>query len=66
MNDVILNRRVTILDKDALIDSKRSLSVMLNDFLKEYKPMLPDSERRKIAAALDMRYISEEYEQELR
>ena len=37
MNDVILNRRVTILDKEALLDAKRSLTVMLGDFLRQHK-----------------------------
>ena len=37
MNDVILNRRVTILDKEALVDAKRSLTVMLGDFLRQHK-----------------------------
>ena len=49
MNDVILNRRVTILDKEALIDAKRSLSVMLNDFLQQHKPKLTENERKRLA-----------------
>ena len=49
MNDVILNRRVTILDKEALIDSKRSLTVMLNDFLQQHKPKLTENERKRLA-----------------
>ena len=66
MNDVILNRRVTILDKEALLDAKRSLSVMLNDFLTQHKPKLSENERRRLAQTMDMRQVSEEYEKELR
>jgi hypothetical protein len=66
MNDVILNRRVTILDKEALLDAKRSLSVMLNDFLTQHKPKLSENERRRLAQTMDMRQVSEEYERELR
>ena len=66
MNDVVLNRRVTILDKEALIDARRSLSVMLYDFLSQHKPKLTEQERRRLVNGLDMRPISEEYERELR
>ena len=66
MNDVVLNRRVTILDREALIDARRSLSVMLYDFLSQHKPKLTEQERRKLVNGLDMRPISEEYERELR
>ena len=66
MNDVILNRRVTILDKEALLDAKRSLTVMLDDFLQQHKPKLTENERRRLASNMDMRQVSEEYEKELR
>eukprot|EP01038_Epipyxis_sp_PR26KG_P007397 gene7397-10082_t len=62
LNDVILNKRVSLSDKEALKDAKRSLSTMIYDFLKERRPKLSDMERRSIVSNLDMRPISEDYE----
>jgi hypothetical protein len=36
LNDVVLNKRVSITDHAALKDAKRSLSAMLSDFLNQY------------------------------
>jgi hypothetical protein len=66
VNDVILNKRISITDKDALIDARRSLSVMLNDFLVQHRPKMSEAERRRAVQKLDMRPVSEEYELELR
>jgi hypothetical protein len=62
MNDVILNKRTTILDKEALIDARRSLSVMLYDYSAHHKPKLTEADRRKLVSGSGMRMISEEYE----
>ena len=37
LNDVILNKRTSLTDKEALKDAKRSLSVMLNDFITQQR-----------------------------
>lgn len=37
MNDMILNRRVSITDKEALRDAQQSLSNMIYDFLSQHK-----------------------------
>ena len=37
LNDVVLNKRVSITDQAALKDAKRSLSVMLYDFLLQHR-----------------------------
>jgi len=36
LNDVVLNKRTTITDEEALKDAKRSLKAMLNDFLTQH------------------------------
>lgn len=64
-NDVILNKRVSLTDREALVDAKRSLNVMINDFLREYRPKLSVQERVRVASQMDMSPISEEYEREL-
>ena len=66
LNDVVLNKKVAITDREALLDSKRSLQTMLDDFLAQYKPKMSAEERQKRAAQLDMSDISVEYERELR
>lgn len=66
MNDVFLNKKVAIADKKALLDSKRSLSTMLDDFMQQYKPEIPADERERKVGAMDMQTISEEYTRELR
>jgi len=67
VNDVVFNRRTSITDREALQDAKRSLKAMIYDFLcKHQKKSMSDSERRRIAAEMDMSPISEEYEKELR
>jgi len=66
LNDVVLNKKVAISDRDALKDSQRSLAAMLDDFLAQYKPQMPSEERAKRVARMDMTDISLEYERELR
>ena len=66
VNDVILNKRVSLTDKEALKDAKRSLSAMLSDFLLQHRPKMPEAERIQYAQRMDMTPISEEYELELR
>ena len=65
INDVLLNRRVSLTDKDALMDSKRSLTVMIDDFLRDQKPKLTERERKLLASRMDMTPLSLEYEREL-
>ena len=48
VNDMILNRRMSLTDKEALKDAKRSLSAMLEDFLLQHKRSLSESERKRI------------------
>jgi hypothetical protein len=66
VNDVVLNKRTSLTDKEALKDAKRSLSAMLNDFMSQHNPKLSAEDRRQVSAAMDMSPISEEYELELR
>ena len=66
VEDVIFNRRVTLTDKDALKDAKRSLQAMLNDFLTQHRPKLTEMERKIVVSKMDMTPISQEYELELR
>jgi hypothetical protein len=66
INDVFLNKKLLLADQVALKDAQRSLGVMLNDFLTQYRSSLPEKERSKIVSNLDMTPISQEYEVELR
>jgi len=66
INDVFLNKKLLLADQAALKDAQRSLGVMLNDFLSQYRASLPEKERSKIVSNLDMTPISQEYEVELR
>ena len=66
INDVFLNKKLQLADQVALKDAQRSLGVMLNDFLTQYRSSLPEKERSKIVSNLDMTPISQEYEVELR
>eukprot|EP01036_Dinobryon_divergens_P028176 gene28176-37077_t len=66
LNDIVLNKRTSLTDREALKDAKRSLGTMLSDYLSQSKTKISESERRRIVAALDMRPISEEYERQLR
>ena len=45
---MILNRRMSLTDKEALKDAKRSLSAMLEDFLLKHNRSLSESERKRI------------------
>lgn len=45
---MILNRRMSLTDKEALKDAKRSLSVMLEDFLVQHKRSLSENDRKRI------------------
>lgn len=65
INDVLLNKRVSLTDKDALKDSIRSLTVMIDDFLSEHKPKMSQHERKVLSSKMDMAPISLEYEREL-
>jgi hypothetical protein len=64
--DVLLNKKLSLTDQEALIDSKRSLSQMIYDFLSQHGRKMGDAERRRIASQMDMTPISVEYELELR
>ncbi len=66
VEDVIFNRRVSLTDKEALKDAKRSLQAMLNDFLTQHRPKLTETERKNFVSKMDMTPISQEYELELR
>ena len=66
VEDVIFNKRVSLTDKEALKDAKRSLRAMLNDFLLQHRPKMSEIERKRVVAQMDMNPISEEYELELR
>lgn len=37
LNDIVLNKRTSLTDKEALKDAKRSLGAMLNDYLLQSK-----------------------------
>lgn len=65
INDVLLNKRVSLTDKEALKDSIRSLTVMIDDFLSEHKPKMSQHQRKALASRMDMTPISLEYEREL-
>jgi exonuclease SbcC len=48
VNDVFLNKKVSLTDQVALKDAKRSLGVMLDDFLTQYRPGTADKERIRL------------------
>ena len=56
---------MSLTDKEALKDAKRSLHVMIHDFLKQHRPKMSNDERNLVASQMDMSPISEEYEREL-
>ena len=66
VNDVFFNKKKSLADQVALVDAKRSLGVMLNDFLVQYRPNLSEKERARLIDSMDMTPISQEYEVELR
>ena len=37
LNDIVLNKRTSLTDREALKDAKRSLGTMLNDYLSQSK-----------------------------
>ena len=66
LNDVVFNKKVAITDREALLDSQRSLGVMIDDYLKETNSGLSEDERHERVARLDMTDISKNYERELK
>jgi hypothetical protein len=71
VNDVFLNKRVSLTDQEALKDSKRSLKVMLTDFIQQERstPFLKQKSAQEIQnmiKEMDMSPISYEYETELK
>ena len=61
-----MNKKEHLADYEALLDAKRSMGVMLDDFIQQYKPGTSSAERERIVENMDMTPISQEYEKELK
>ena len=66
LNDVVLNKKLSITDQAALLDAQQSLQQMIYDFLNEQSKKLSESEKRRLASQMNMSPISQEYATELR
>jgi len=60
-NELVSRRPEMLTDQKAIEDAKRTLERMLNDFLRDSQPNMPEAERLKRAKKLDMTVVSDEY-----
>lgn len=65
IKELIWNEHENITDVAALEDAKQSLARMLEAFIKDTDPKLPEAERKALAESMDMSVVSSQYEQSL-
>ncbi len=59
---IFFRNRVRLTDEADLQDTKNSLCTLLDEFIKDVKPELPDNERRILSERMDMSAVRREFE----
>lgn len=65
ISEMIFNKKPVIQDAAALLDTKRSLQRMLNQFLNDTQPNMDRVEKQRVLDEMDMSVVSLQFEKEI-